>query len=351
MTFSPTHLAVTGRGGAAVWLVLRRTAPRGVLLAPANLCYAALYPALYAGWSVRFCDVDPADGNLTYESFHAGAERHRPDAAILPHMYGQPIRELPRILALCRERSILTIEDCASAMGAEAEYPLGRMGDYTLYSTGYAKPIQVGFGGLLTSETDPLDWVRAAQEGLPVYDEAIDQTETLFSRLYRVLRNEGEGVLEQAVYAALPEGARRAFLFRLDAAQEQQVLRALGGLEAEASRRRAALAACEQALRDTGAIGQGSPLRLYPYTAGAMPWRLSLFAPAELRARLIPACLNEGLPVSDWYPRVTPMFGDAGEYPGALEMERTILNFPLSRHTAERVCPVLARLIESLTKE
>ena len=45
------------------------------------------------------------------------------------------------------------------------------------------------------------------------------------------------------------------------------------------------------------------------------------------------------------------MFGDAGEYPGALEMERTILNFPLSRHTAERVCPVLARLIESLTKE
>ena len=57
MTFSPTHLAVTGRGGAAVWLVLRRTAPRGVLLAPANLCYAALYPALYAGWSVRFCDV------------------------------------------------------------------------------------------------------------------------------------------------------------------------------------------------------------------------------------------------------------------------------------------------------
>ena len=37
----------------------------------------------------------------------------------------------------------------------------------------------------------------------------------------------------------------------------------------------------------------------------------------RLRAELVQACLKEGLPVSDWYPRVTPMFGDTGEYPGA----------------------------------
>ena len=64
MEWIPRYSVLTGRGGTAVYLLLKHKGSGGRLLAPANLCYAALYPALYAGWSVVFCDVDPATGDL-----------------------------------------------------------------------------------------------------------------------------------------------------------------------------------------------------------------------------------------------------------------------------------------------
>ena len=352
MEFSPRYSVFTGRGGTAVYLLLKHRGPGGRLLAPANLCYAALYPALYAGWSVAFCDVDPATGNLTLPLLQGALGKHRPDGVILPHMYGQPIRGLADMVQLCRSRGIFTIEDCASAMGADSpEYPVGKTGDYTLYSTGYAKIVEVGYGGILASETDPLDWVPALEESLPFYGPAVEQTETLFSRLYRVLRNEGEGVLERVVYRALPEGARRMFLFRLTEGQKRQMAGALKGLPGELNRRRACLADCEKALEEAGALAPRGPLRLYPYREGAVPWRLSFFVPAAWRRQLIDACLGEGLPVSDWYPRITPLFGDEGEYPGAKEMEQTILNLPLRPDTAARLCPALARLAKKCARD
>ena len=352
MEFIPRYSVLIGRVGTAVYLLLKHKGPGGRLLAPANLCYAALYPALYAGWSVSFCDVDPATGNLTLSLLEQALDAHRPDAVILPHMYGQPIERLDDMVALCRGRGTLTIEDCASALGASSpEYPVGKTGDYTLCSTGYAKIVEVGYGGILASETDPLDWVPALEEELPFYGPAVERTETLFSRLYRVLRNEGEGVLEKAVYRALPQGARNMFLFRLTDRQKETMEKALEELPGEVSRRRACLAECEKTLREQGALKPAGPLQLYPYTPGAVPWRLSFFVPVALRGRLVQVCLEEGLPVSDWYPRVTPMFGDAGEYPGARAMEERILNLPLRPDTARDLCPALARLAKKCSED
>ena len=188
------------------------------------------------------------------------------------------------------------------------------------------------------------------EEELPFYGPAVERTETLFSRLYRVLRNEGEGVLEKAVYQALPQGARNMFLFRLTGGQKEEMKKALAELSGEVSRRQACLAECEKTLRELEALEPAGPLRLYPYTPGAVPWRLNFFVPADLRAGLVQACLKEGLPVSDWYPRVTPMFGDAGEYPGAKAMEERILNLPLRPDTARVLCPALARLAKKCSE-
>ena len=346
MALNLEQCLVTGRGASAIYLLLRHLGENGVLLVPANVCYAALYPALYAGWSLRFCDVDPITGHLTESLVHQALEQGPADALLLPHMYGQPIAQLPQITALCKSKGLWTIEDCASAMGAQAQnYAVGQLGDYAVYSTGYAKTIEVGFGGLLVSKKDPLLWANELEQQLPLYSPQIQHTETLFSRLYRVLRNQGEGVLEQAVYAALPEGARSAFLFRLREKEKQQVRQAIGDLQTEVERRRNCLRDCQAAFEEQGL---GRWLRLYPYTEGAVPWRLVFFTEPELHQPLIDACLEAGLPVSDWYPRVTPMFGDPGVYLGAKQMEQTILNFPLQQETAQRICPMLAKLLEKL---
>lgn len=358
MEFDREHMRVCGRGASGIYLVLSHLAPSGMLLAPANICYAALYPALYAGWTVGFCDVDPVTGNVTLPLFRDALDRLRPDAAIVPHMYGQPVADMAAIARLCGERGVTLVEDCASAMGATADYPLGDMGDYTVYSTGYAKTVELGFGGIVASRRHDLGWFDGAQEALPPWTPQVERTEHLFSRLYRVLRNEGDGLLEHAVYAALPEGARDLFLYRLDEGRAARVSGAFDELPAVVAHRRSVLRECLAALGDAGCPvlpadgcdplatedGFAPGLYGYPFSEGAVPWRLCLFTPFSRHRGIIEECLKEALPISDWYPRVTPLFAERGDYPGAFSMERSIVNFALTDSCPVFVCPRLARI-------
>ena len=108
------HSVITGRGATAIYLALlhcasQRKAADGqqhTLLAPANVCYAALYPALYANWSVRLADVSPVDGNLTFDLVKQAFDEHRPDVLLVPHMYGQPVADMHRIQTLCHEQDV-----------------------------------------------------------------------------------------------------------------------------------------------------------------------------------------------------------------------------------------------------
>lgn len=150
----PGACLVVSRAASAIYLVLSALRlPNKQVLVPANLCYAAIFPILYAGYEPVFCDVDVTSGNVTYESV-AAALTPETGAMIVPHMYGNPVGDMPEIAQICRQSGILLIEDCASAMGAKSPgYPLGAMGDYTVYSTGYSKTLDLGYGGLLVSHT------------------------------------------------------------------------------------------------------------------------------------------------------------------------------------------------------
>ena len=59
--------------------------------------------------------------------------------------------------------------------------------------------------------------------------------------------------------------------------------------------------------------GQSVGFRVFPYTEGAVPWRFSFFVEPQMHKPIIDACLAAGVPISDWYPSVAPMFGDAGQ--------------------------------------
>ena len=347
----PTQRVVTGRGSSAIYLTLRHLSRRlqgpGVMVAPANVCYAALYPALYAGWSVRLVDVSPHDGNLTTALVEEALGASRADALLAPHMYGQPIADLPDIADACRRDGVALVEDCASAMGASSTYPLGKVGDYVVFSTGYAKVVDVGFGGLLASERHGLDWVEDANAKLSLRTEALEQTETLFGKLYRTLRSFPDGRLDQAVYGVLPQATRELFLNRLSDEQAERVLVALRGLDQIVAQRRGCQAACLRLWE------QAAPVRMrpYPYATGAVPWRFSWFIEPGMRAPLVAACLDAGIPISDWYPSVAPMLGDLGSYPAAEAMGATILNLPLTNETVELHMPRMLELAARLQKE
>lgn len=349
-SFMPKHHLVTGRGASAIYLVLAHLSQSmeqpGVMLAPANVCYAALYPALYAGWSVRFVDVSPHDGNLEPQAVEEFLAHDHANALLAPHMYGQPIAELPRIASTCAQANVTLIEDCASAMGAAATYPVGTVGDYTVFSTGYAKVVDVGFGGLLASDRHELDWARRIEETLPLRTESLEQTETLFGKLYRTLRTFGDSQLDQAVYRVMPEATRDLFLHRLTAGQIARVETALEDLDDIVAQRRRCQDACQQ-IWDAAAPEHA---RAYPYSAGAVPWRFTFLVDPAMRKPLISACLDANVPISDWYPSIAPMLGDLGSYPSAEAMGDAILNLPLTNETIEVHLPRTLELLAHLQR-
>ena len=354
------HSIITGRGATAIYLVLlhhasQREARDGrqhIMLAPANVCYAALYPALYANWSVRLCDVSPMDGNLTFDLVRRAFDEHCPDALLVPHMYGQPVANMHRIQTLCSDRGVTLIEDCASAMGGTYVggpldgNPLGTAGDYAIFSTGYAKVVDVGFGGLLTSESDSLAWAKELERNLPLRSSQTEQTETLFGKIYRTLRSFPDGALDKAIYEVLPAASRNLFLFRLNDTDRQTVVQELTKLDEIVRTRRELLAACER----VWAKAQPMQTRTFPYRPGSVPWRFTFFVRPELHRPLIDACLREKVPISDWYPSIAPMLGNTGSYPGAEEHERSILNLPLSAQTRDKTIMQVLSLLSDLQR-
>lgn len=327
---------VTGRAATGIYLILMAEhLSGGEILAPANLCYAGLFPAVYADMKIRFCDVNSITGNVTLETLQA-AFTSSVRAAIIPHMYGQPVCEMKEIAEFCHMHNVLLIEDCASAMGAKAEYTLGAMGDYTVYSTGYSKTLDLGYGGLVCSNRS-LEELEKLEQNLPSLTCEDEETISFFSKLYRTIRNHGAGTpLEKAIYQALPECLKTSFLHCIDQDQKEKVFNTIKQLSQVIQERRRKLQSYKDAL-------MSSSWRLYPYSEGAVPWRMSLFVPEERREALIQLMLNEKVPVSDWYPRVTPIFMDDGQYPGAQWHEKHILNFPLLIPDTEisHICSIL----------
>ena len=317
---------VVARGATGIFLILQSLGLEGYeALVPANLCYAGVYPVVYAGMKPVFCDVDPESGNVTPEGV-ASLLSDQVRVMIIPHMYGNPVRGLEKIRSLCRDRGVTLVEDCASAMGATAAaYDVGSMGDYCIYSTGYAKTIDLGYGGLIVSREHGLDRIAEMEVRLPAETERAHQETALFSALYRVLRNQGEGTrLAERLYRTMMESSRDMLIHRITEDRKAEVLRSLRTLPDVIRKRREAWKEYQERLSGI------RHARMYSFAPGAVPWRANLLIEdPELRRKVIQGCLDRRLPVSDWYPRVTPMFGEERHFPGAQWHEEHILNFPL----------------------
>ncbi len=332
-------MLAVGRASVGIYSILKTQChPSDAVLVPANICYAAIYPILYANLHPVFCDVDLLTGNITWNDF---IDCYTPDikVVIIPHMYGNPVYDLLRIAEFCKLNHILLIEDCASAMGAQSEhYELGSVGDYCIYSTGYSKTLDLGSGGFVCCDNRAsLAEIEAFEKTLPAHDPKSDDNQMLFSKIYRLLRNEGHGTpIERMIYRELPVCCINDFVFRIDQSHGQWLYNQLGGLNEVIFQRRQKAHIYDHALADLQSIH-------YPYEVGAVPWRYNILVRNKnARKLIITHCLEAHLPVSDWYPNVTPMFG-VDKRPKAAIHEQWILNFPLliSDEQIQKICAII----------
>ena len=92
-------------------------APGDDVLTAANAAMYATTAALHAGLRPRYADVDAETLCLTRETV-AAALTAQTRAVVVTHLYGR-LADVEAIAALCRDRDVALIEDCAQAAGAE----------------------------------------------------------------------------------------------------------------------------------------------------------------------------------------------------------------------------------------
>jgi perosamine synthetase len=149
-------------GGALA--ALEWTGVRGrKVVVPSNTFAATPLAVLAAGGTPVFGDCRRDDLCLAVEEVERLVDEHDPAAVFLVHIGGHIAFDAPAIAALCRERGVTLLEDCAHAHGAvwDGRRP-GTFGDAGIYSLYATKTISTGEGGVLVSRhAELLDYARS----------------------------------------------------------------------------------------------------------------------------------------------------------------------------------------------
>jgi len=312
----------TGRATTGFYLILKANKIKNMgVLVPANICYAAVLAVIYSGNRPIFVDVS-LDGNINYKILQTTVFKNIA-VAIIPHMFGNPCIDISKISLYLKKRGILLIEDCALAMGAEINRQMvGDFGDYAVFSFGYSKTIDLGYGGLIVTKND-LTQIQKVNNRFNYYDTGIGEKLKLISELYRVIRNNNETDFAKYIFKYFTKYYKNCFLFRSTREHDQDIIKQVESLNKIIEERRDNVKFYEQELN------YNNNIEIYKFNNGAVPWRFNLLIEEKYKKPLIKYLLANNIPVSDWYPTVAPIFGVHVPFLNAQAIEKKILNFPL----------------------
>ena len=152
------HAVGVGSGTDAIELALRGlgVGPGDEVVTQANTCVPTVAAIERAGATPVLCDVDAETATIDPVSLeHALTSRTR---AVVPvHLYGQ-VGDLEQVLAVCSERGLQVVEDCAQAHGAtlggRVAGSMGAAGAFSFYPTKNLGAL--GDGGAIVTDDDAL---------------------------------------------------------------------------------------------------------------------------------------------------------------------------------------------------
>jgi perosamine synthetase len=122
-------------------------------------CLSTNAPLGLSGATLRWADIDPDTASLNVESVRRLLNPNT-RAVVLYHVAGYP-GPAAELVALCRERGVVLIEDCDNALGATIDgVAVGQFAEYGVYSFYPNRQINAIDGGALTTR-NPQDHDRA----------------------------------------------------------------------------------------------------------------------------------------------------------------------------------------------
>lgn len=132
---------------------LREDGRSGSIVLPANVCPIVPLTCWRAGFHTDFIDIDPASQGMTADRVAARLRDPRaPQASgiIFVHAYGRVSDDTLRGVADVLENhgdELFLIDDRCSLVPSFDRPEEERLGDMVLFSTGYAKRVDIGYGG------------------------------------------------------------------------------------------------------------------------------------------------------------------------------------------------------------
>jgi len=135
------------RASAILYNILQSRQDRRPFLLPANICSVVPLTFLKADVPFTFVDIDPATLNMDLESAAVQAQSGRFGGILYAHTYGDEFTPMGFFAEMKRSSdNLLIIDDrclCVPDLSPREMNPA----DVLLYSTGYAKMVDLGSGG------------------------------------------------------------------------------------------------------------------------------------------------------------------------------------------------------------
>ncbi len=322
-----------GRAATAIYLILHTLMKEKEIILPSNICYAAVYPIIYSDNIPVFVDVDRKTGNALFEEIIKKVNKNT-GAIIFPYMYGNVSKDIIELKKYCKINNIILIEDCASAMGAKIDnYDGGTIGDYAVFSTGHAKIVDVGNGGILVTDNN-IDDIIKEYNRLNLYNDEINYKLEKFSKEYRQLRNNGN---DQKIKEFFNKDYRELFLYKINETIIDKMKKEIANIE---NIRKERIEKYQMFLK---MLDKSNEYELLDFKKGSIPWRFTLLVNnEEHRKELIKILLDNKLFVSDWYPCIGKSFSN-DIYSNSDYMENKILNFSLTdnENNILKICEIM----------
>jgi len=294
------------------------------ILCPSNICYSIPYTILATSNRPLFYDVKKETGNASLRSIREILQKHDGIGAILlPHMFGNPIAEWDEIVRECRAHGLVVVEDCAGALGLE--FDRGghtEKADASIYSFASNKHVAMGRGGVLGCDEE-IDVEGIGATIANGYIEHRYKIEML-DRLYKAVFYSDDYYNLVGHLHTFNDFMADSHVYRFEP-DEDYASRLAKKLE-DFDRDRAFRREMNDDIDERIDFAK-SWLARYKYGEGHNPWRHNLLvSDAAKRSELIAKLLEQGLPVSIWYPPIDTIFGQPFQ-PDSTEFSKKIVNF------------------------
>jgi len=161
--FASPYCLASNSGSSANLLAISALVQGGYLqpgdkvIVPALSWSTTVFPLVQYGLIPVYLDISLTDFNICVNQLKGCVLEHQPKALMLIHTYGNPA-DLDSILDVCKDNSILLIEDTCESMGATwRNQPVGSFGILGTYSSYFSHHICTLEGGLTVTSSKHLD--------------------------------------------------------------------------------------------------------------------------------------------------------------------------------------------------